>query len=196
MAALIMLRLLFLALMTITAAGCAADTSDDEDYGGDDERDPGEEPMEESSSALSGGCGMSRSAIMSSTSNAKRLTAIQRGFTWLDANVPYSQSRSYKGYRTDCSGFVSMAWNLGTSYNTASFMGGGAPVRQVAWDQMMPADAFGKRGHIMLFLGWNDAGHKNACVLEQASTASDMQFRVRSAASLKSQGYKGLRPTR
>ena len=196
MAALIMLRLLFLALMTVTAAGCAADVSDDEDFGGDEERDPGEEPMEESSSALSGGCGMSRSAIMSSTSNPKRVTAMQRGFSWLDANVPYSQSRSYKGYRTDCSGFVSMAWNLGTSYNTASFMGGGAPVRQVAWDQMMPADAFGKRGHIMLFLGWNDAAHKNACVLEQASTASDMQFRVRSAASLKSQGYKGLRPTR
>ena len=89
-----------------------------------------------------------------------------------------------------------MAWSLGTSYNTASFMGGQAPVRQVSWDAMMPADAFGKRGHIMLFLGWNDAQHRNACVLEQASTASDMQFRVRSAASLQSQGYKGLRPTR
>lgn len=195
MAAFTMLRMLFLSLLTIAAAGCAVDTSDDEDLGGDEDRDDGD--VEESSSqALSRGCAMSRSAIMSSTSNAKRISAMQRGFSWLDANVPYSQSRSYRGYRTDCSGFVSMAWNLGTSYNTASFMSGGAPVRQVSWDQMMPADALGKRGHIMMFLGWNDAAHKNACVLEQASTASDMQFRVRSAASLRSQGYKGLRPTR
>jgi len=194
MAAVTMLRMLFLALITVTAVGCAADTSDDEDLGGDDDRDDGD--FEESSSALSSGCSMSRAKIMASVTNPKRATAIQRGFSWLDANVPYSQSKSYKGYRTDCSGFVSMAWSLGTSYNTASFMGGSAPVRRVEWDAMMPADAFGKNGHIMMFLGWNDAAHSGACVLEQASTASDMQFRVRSASSLKSQGYKGLRPTR
>jgi len=48
---------------------------------------------------------------------------------------------------------------------------------------------------MVLFLGWDDAAHKGACVLEQASTASDMQFRVRTAASLKSGGFKPLRPT-
>ena len=47
MAALTMLRLFFLTLLTITAAGCAADGFDDDDLGGDDERDPGEEPIEE-----------------------------------------------------------------------------------------------------------------------------------------------------
>ena len=196
MAGLTMLRTLLLAFISLTAAGCAADTSDeDEDLGGDEERDDGD--VEDSSSqALSQGCSIRRAQILASVANVKRQSAIQRGFTWLDANVPYSQSRSYKGYRTDCSGFVSMAWGLGTSYNTASFMSGGAPVRQVSWDSMMPADAFGKRGHVMLFLGWNDAAKTGACVLEQASTASDMQFRVRSASSLRSQGYKGLRPTR
>ena len=34
------------------------------------------------------------------------------------ANVPYSQTRYYAGYRTDCSGFVSMCWALPSSYNT------------------------------------------------------------------------------
>jgi len=41
----------------------------------------------------------------------------------------------------------------------------------------------------MIFLGWNDSDHKGACVLEEASTASDMQFRVRLSASLKSSGF-------
>jgi hypothetical protein len=44
-----------------------------------------------------------------------------------------------------------------------------------------------------MFLGWNDAQKRGACVLEQASTASDMQFRVRTTASLKSGGYKAIR---
>lgn len=104
--------------------------------------------------------------------------------------------RRLQWVRTDCSGFLSMAWSLGKSYNTASFMGGGAPVPSVPWDGLMPADTLGKRGHIAKFLGWNDATRTGACVLEQASTASDMQFRVQSAASLRSAGYEGLRPTR
>jgi hypothetical protein len=44
-----------------------------------------------------------------------------------------------------------------------------------------------------MFLGWNDRAHSGACVLEQASTASDMQFRVRTTASLRNGGYKAIR---
>jgi hypothetical protein len=61
---------------------------------------------------------------------------------WVDAAVPYrllftrsfifyyflenrigltfSQSAYYEGYRTDCSGYVSMGWQLSTSYWTGS----------------------------------------------------------------------------
>ena len=38
--------------------------------------------------------------------------------TWLNPSIPYSQSDYYAGYRTDCSGYVSMAWELGTSATT------------------------------------------------------------------------------
>ena len=44
-----------------------------------------------------------------------------------------------------------------------------------------------------MFLGWNDKAKSEACVLEQASTALDMQFRTRTAASLRSGGYKPIR---
>lgn len=39
-----------------------------------------------------------------------RTTIISRGQDWVDKHVPYSQTGSHDGYRTDCSGFVSMCW--------------------------------------------------------------------------------------
>lgn len=39
-----------------------------------------------------------------------RTTIISRGQDWVDKHVPYSQSGTHDGYRTDCSGFVSMCW--------------------------------------------------------------------------------------
>src|SRR5688500_18751737 len=51
-----------------------------------------------------------------------RAQILERAKTWLDARVPYSQSachrNQYGSYRTDCSGFVSMAWGLHTSFTT------------------------------------------------------------------------------
>ena len=76
------------------------------------------------SKVTGGSCSASRDDILASTS-AARQAAIQRGFAWLDAQVPYSQSKYYGGYRTDCSGFVSMCWDLGTSTDTAELYAAG-----------------------------------------------------------------------
>ena len=145
-------------------------------------------------------CRLSRSAILSSVTGARR-TAITRGFTWYDAHVPYSQSAYHGGYRTDCSGFVSMCWQLGTSYTTANFStAGGQSELLGSYSSLVPGDALvrrsGTHGHIVLFLGWDDAAHSAACVLEQASTASDMQFRQRTKASLTASGFRAVRADR
>lgn len=171
-------------ILTACAAGCAAPT-DDEGLG-----DTGD-----SEEALSGAgsCRLSRNAIFASTTDA-RARAIRRGFQWLDARVPYSQRASHGGYRTDCSGFVSMCWELDRSYTTASFRSGqGQAHRLSSYEALLPGDALVRNGHIVLFLGWNDASRSGACVLEQASTKSDMQFRVRTTASLRSASYVPLR---
>ena len=157
---------------------------------------PSAEEMGSKSAAVSAGCTASREEILASTS-AARQNAIQRGFRWLDNNVPYSQSASYEGYRTDCSGFVSMCWELGTSTDTAALYATGTYDSDVgSWDELLPADALvhrsGGSGHVVLFLGW-EPDKSGVCVLEQASTASDMQFRVRSLASLQSGGFKPIR---
>jgi len=180
--------LLLLALpLMVSLSACAADAEDED--GGD---------VGDSTSALSNPCKLSRSQIAAGAGSAARQRAIQRGFGWLDANVAYSQSKYYASYRTDCSGFISMAWELGTSYTTANFIsGGGQSYRLGGFNELIPGDAIVRRsngaGHIVMFLGWNDASKSSACVLEQASTALDMEFRTRSTSSLRSSGYRAIR---
>lgn len=174
--------------IAIGATGCASETAADGD-------DSGEEPISSVADALSASCQLTRAKILSSVSGARR-TAIERGFTWFDQNVSYSQSRYYGGYRTDCSGFISMCWQLGQSYTTANFIGDGASWdRLSSFDSLKPGDALVRRsngaGHIVMFLGWNPGG-QSACVLEQASTAADMEYGARSRSSLISSGYRPI----
>ena len=169
-------RVILSALIGVLAVACSAEQEDDP-----------AEPKSEVTSQLTG-CSLTRANILASATPGRR-TAVQRGFAWLDDDVPYSQSASHEGYRTDCSGFVSMCWTLGRSSNTSAFYSGDANRRLGSYDELLVADALVKQGHIVLFLGWNDASRAGACVLEQASTASDMQFRVRTRASLTAEGY-------
>ncbi|MDB4994282.1 MAG: hypothetical protein JWM74_1714 [Myxococcaceae bacterium] len=181
---------LALSLVTLLAPlGCAS--------ADDGESDNGDDEVATSADELSTACTKTRAQILASASGG-RLRAIERGFTWYDANVSYSQSRYYKGYRTDCSGFVSMCWELGTSYTTASFAAGEAQSELLgSYDALAPGDALVRRqngsGHIVLFLGWNNTAHSSACVIEQSSTALDMEFGTRTTSSLHASGYHPVR---
>src|SRR5512144_2705700 len=106
---------IFLAILApLAAVACSAATPDPDhgDYGAT------------SDELSSGPCRISRDQILASAGGGRR-QAIERAFTWWDAKVPYSQSRSHGGYRPDCSGFVSMCWELGQSYTTADCYNGG-----------------------------------------------------------------------
>ena len=145
----------------------------------------------------SGGAGCDRSTILASATGDRR-TILQRGFSWFDQKVPYSQSKSHEGYRTDCSGFVSMCWQLPESFTTADFIGGdGQNTVLPSYDALLPGDGFVRRsggeGHAILFAGWQDSKHSGACVIEQESTALGMQFHVRTTSSLKASGFHAMR---
>lgn len=179
------MRFILLAPLFIVAA-CAIETGD-----------AGDEDLKTTTSNVTASCTSSRAQILASVSGARR-RAITRGLRWLDEDVAYDQGGSFEGYRTDCSGFVSMCWETGTSFNTAAFAAGdGRSGKLASYEALLPGDALvrrsGTKGHIVLFLGWNDAKHTGACVLEQASTASDMKLGVRSTTSLKSSGFKAIR---
>jgi hypothetical protein len=90
-----------------------------------------------------------------------RSEVLRRAKSWADVPVSYSMYRYRDGYRTDCSGFVSMTWRLGSSRTTGTFgpvthqitkneLKGGDVLR---WDNTGPGV-----GHIVLFEKWaNDA---------------------------------------
>jgi len=171
--------------------GCASETEAGGDVGTDDNIGQTEAPL------VTPSCKLSRAMILASVSGG-RLRAIDRAFTWYDAHVSYSQSRSYQGYRTDCSGFVSMCWETGTSFTTADFIGGGGDSFLLgSYSDLVPGDALVRRsngeGHVVLFLGWDDTAHTKACVVEENGTADDMQWGTRPVTSLKNSGFRAIR---
>lgn len=142
--------------------GCGSDLESvnfDEPYG------------EYSVEALTSAC--TRSAILAGTP-AHRRGIIDRAMGWVDRRVLYSQTpqRSVGGYRTDCSGLVSMAWELPPPGNTThSFAGGpwdNGRSRRIGWDELEPGDALNwPARHIMLFAGWLDENHTRFCTIEE-----------------------------
>ncbi|MFB9908794.1 hypothetical protein [Allokutzneria oryzae] len=140
-----------------------------------------------------------------------RSAAIARARTWLTANngrpIPYSMSKYYKGWRTDCSGYASMVWNVLTSsgnpvnHNTDSMLRGGygtpgAVVRATTWENLKQGDAIGKlgagslgsAGHVMIFDKWADSSKTTYWVYEQASSSGGTAHRTHS------RSYNGYKP--
>lgn len=111
-------------------------------------------------------------------------TTLARAQSRIDSPVPYSQHTYVRGYRNDCSGYVSACWKTGTSYNTRSFYLVTTPIPAVS---LRPGDAMLKKGyHIRLFYGWLDPAHTMYVAYESAegiiagcrvhSLASDLDF--------------------
>ncbi|MCX5407731.1 VCBS repeat-containing protein [Streptomyces sp. NBC_00335] len=109
-----------------------------------------------------------------------RAEVIARAKTWTDAGVPYSQT-SYltsfgQRYRTDCSGFVSMAWNLATS--ASNNWGETTPTlpsfsSSISKSELKPGDILlnpspGNDGHVVIFNGWANAERTKYHGLEEA----------------------------
>lgn len=102
-----------------------------------------------------------------------RATIINRAKRWLDAKVPYSMSKYWTdGYRQDCSGYVSMAWNLGTNEWTGSL---DKFATRITKDQLLPGDMLlfhnpanpSKGSHVTLFGGWVDERRTHYIAYEQ-----------------------------
>ncbi|MCY0948992.1 peptidoglycan-binding protein [Streptomyces sp. H27-S2] len=102
-----------------------------------------------------------------------RATIINRAKLWLDAKVPYSMTEYWTdGYRQDCSGYVSMAWNLGTNEWTGSLDTFAAKITK---DELLPGDMLlfhnpadpSKGSHVVLFGGWADQTRTHYIAYEQ-----------------------------
>ncbi|MEU3463298.1 peptidoglycan-binding protein [Streptomyces sp. NPDC006733] len=98
---------------------------------------------------------------------------LDRAQRWLDADVPYSMSALWSdGYRQDCSGFISMAWGLGSNAWTGSLP---EYATRIDRDDLQPGDILlfhnqanpEKGSHAVIFGGWADSDHTLYTALEQ-----------------------------
>ncbi|MEU8776739.1 VCBS repeat-containing protein [Streptomyces sp. NPDC048606] len=90
-----------------------------------------------------------------------RSRVIARAKSWVGIGLDYSGGGRYGGYRTDCSGFVSMAWDLDDSLTTDAFEPRGT-VHSIAKSELKAGDALldndaGVNGHVVLFEKWADS---------------------------------------
>ncbi|MFE6835552.1 peptidoglycan-binding protein [Streptomyces sp. NPDC057705] len=102
-----------------------------------------------------------------------RTTIINRAKLWLDAQVPYSMSTYFTdGYRQDCSGYVSMAWNLGSNEWTGSL---DKFATKITKDDLLPGDMLlfhnpadpNNGSHVVIFGGWVDETRNHYIAYEQ-----------------------------
>ncbi|WP_037676481.1 peptidoglycan-binding protein [Streptomyces griseus] len=102
-----------------------------------------------------------------------RTEIIDRARRWVRAKVPYRMSAYWSdGYRQDCSGFVSMAWNLPGNEWTGSLHRFGD---RISKEELQPGDmllfhnpANPQNGsHVVLFGGWTNGTHTTYAAYEQ-----------------------------
>jgi len=126
---------------------------------------------------LSGGGSSGGGGESSINSPISRSEIVTRGRYWTSRNVPYSQSATYPDsegtrYRTDCSGFVSMALHTNhPGYSTVTLP---EIAVRIEWDQLQEGDFVGTLGagtggddgHVVLFHSWVDSSRKRFKTLE------------------------------
>ncbi|MER5359847.1 peptidoglycan-binding protein [Streptomyces sp. NPDC002785] len=102
-----------------------------------------------------------------------RAAIINRAKKWVSAQVPHSMSKYWSdGYRQDCSGYVSMAWNLPGNEWTGSLANYG---KRIAREKLQPGDILlfhnpanpTKGSHVTIFGGWTDYTHTHYTAYEQ-----------------------------
>ncbi|WP_433126426.1 hypothetical protein ACQPWW_27075 [Micromonospora sp. CA-240977] len=82
---------------------------------------------------------------------------VRRGITYTQTGPWVSDLDGDGTYRRDCSGLVSMAWHLNTSYVTGDFEGANSRWCTLgSRDDWQPGDAMVRPGHMELFAFWAD----------------------------------------
>ncbi|MFJ6519087.1 peptidoglycan-binding protein [Streptomyces filamentosus] len=110
-----------------------------------------------------------------------RTEIINRAKTWVSAQVPYSMEKYWSdGYRQDCSGYISMAWNLRSNEWTGSLDRFAVRIDRA---ELQPGDillfhnpASPTRGsHVTIFGGWTDYTHTSYIAYEQTKPRTRKQ---------------------
>ncbi|MEU7390339.1 peptidoglycan-binding protein [Streptomyces tanashiensis] len=110
-----------------------------------------------------------------------RAEIVNRAKKWVSAQVPYSMEKYWSdGYRQDCSGYISMAWNLRSNEWTGSL---DRFAERIDRTELQPGDillfhnpANPTRGsHVTIFGGWTDYTHTSYLAYEQTKPRTRKQ---------------------
>ncbi|MER5892644.1 peptidoglycan-binding protein [Streptomyces sp. NPDC001876] len=102
-----------------------------------------------------------------------RTAIMDRAKKWVSSKVPYNMEKYWSdGYRQDCSGYVSMAWNLGSNEWTGSLATFGTKISRA---DLQPGDMLlfhnladpAVGSHVTIFGGWSDSTHSHYLAYEQ-----------------------------
>lgn len=113
------------------------------------------------------------SASLTRSAGITRSEILQRAQSWVNAGVPYSMSGTWSdGYRRDCSGFVSMAWKLGSNEWTGSLANFAV---RISKNDLKPGDMLlfhnpsnpGAGSHVVIFAGWANSARTQYVAYEQ-----------------------------
>ncbi len=115
-----------------------------------------------------------------------RPKVIKRAKHWIKKRVMYSQSSSYRGYRRDCSGFVSMAWKLKRSYTSSTIR---SKAKRVSWRKLKPGDAVRRPGHVEIFAGWKNKKKRQYWAYEESTWGKPAMRKLKTF----KRGYSALR---
>ncbi|MFE2298544.1 tachylectin-related carbohydrate-binding protein [Streptomyces sp. NPDC059445] len=109
-----------------------------------------------------------------------RSEVMDRAKNWYNRNVQYDQGASAvdvdgdHSYRTDCSGFVSMAWHLTTSLTTETLPSASTQISKTA---LLPGDALNDYSeHAVIFAGWKNQDAGTFYYYSESSPATDMNY--------------------
>ncbi|SLN00982.1 cell wall-associated hydrolase [Brevibacterium yomogidense] len=118
----------------------------------------------------------------------QRQAIIDRARHWTSQNIAYSMYDYFPDpdgvqYRTDCSGFVSMAWGLDSSLSTVTLPDVAHPI---AKEDLQPGDILlkggpgtaGAAGHVTIFEGWTDESMTSYNGLEQAGATGAVEREI------------------
>ncbi|MGW6916532.1 peptidoglycan-binding protein [Kitasatospora sp. NPDC054939] len=161
------------------------------------------QPPQTPQGEVSGLYGEGPSARAAATPTTRALI-IERAQSWIDQKVPYSMGRHWSdGYRQDCSGFVSMAWGLGSSQTTWTLPDYADRITKA---DLQPGDillhnnpASPQSGsHVTIFGGWTDSGRTRYLAYEQTSPGATKRATPyaywKNSASYVPYRYRGLAP--
>ncbi|GIG11265.1 hypothetical protein [Catellatospora coxensis] len=125
-----------------------------------------------------------------------RMQILARAAIWADAQVGYSQLKFRKGWRTDCSGYVSMAWELGRNHWTGDLHQVG---ERVDFADMRPGDMllYHNRSrprdgsHVVLFERW--VGEPGGDFVMYEQTPPSVKHRTWSESGYNEKRYRSYR---